>query len=457
MKKRLFITTVIIWIVLLTVVFAEYYSTVKNIVADYGETINISARVITTDENEYISIDDVLKGSGYQLGWEPYHSAVIVYNPVLKENMYVYLYENKIWNGVEFINYDRDQILISNGCAYITPKVLADLTHQSFTYNMNPVLEVADRDKYRRNGNVETFNGIHILNGYYAFEQINITDEMAKDYADAVNKIAATLPAEVNVYNMAIPNSAEYYAPKEYSGDLYNAYNTIYESLDERVVPVNVYNILYEHADDYIFFNGDHHWTQRGAYYAFKEFMNVKGVELPYEYIDVYGRINSENVVGSFASLLKDTPGEKMISGNAELLERFYPPYTIEKNVYNDCRLEKFAGTGPLINKYINAYSTFIGGDVPVAQLHNNYINDGSTLCIIKDSYANAFAVWAACNYEYVYLVDIRCFNGANGIEEKMDMATFQQVTDFDDLLIMSYPNTIADFVLRDYIRKFAG
>ena len=219
---------------------------------------------------------------------------------------------------------------------------------------------------------------------------------------------------------------------------------------------MDIYGALFNKADDFIFFNSDHHWTHRGAYYAFEEFMKVKGTPLEKNYLEIFGRINSKNVIGSFANLMKGTEGEMLVRSNSELLERFIPPYNITKDVYNDCSLLKYSASGPLINKNILAYGTFIGGDVPVAKLHNEQITDGSTLCILKDSYANAFATWAICNYEYVYLVDIRCFNGANGLEEPFNMKTFQEVTGFNDLLIMSYPNTIGDYVLRDYIRKFA-
>lgn len=455
MKRKLIVFAICLWTVMGTLAFAEYTPVIKNIVAENGTVQNVSARIIDVGGKPYVSIDDILKGSGYQLGWEPYHSAVIVYNPVLQGNMYVYLGQSKIWDGIDFIYYD-EPFVIENGCAYISEKTLADLTRHRFTYKIKEAEVLNEYDKYRRAGNVSVYNGINLLNGYYAFESVVITDEMAIDYAAAVNTIAAGLPENVRVFNMAIPNSSEYYAPKEYSTDLKSKYDIIYKNLSERVTPVDIYTTLFNKADDYIFFNSDHHWTQRGAYYAFEEFMRVKGSPLERNYLETFGRVNSQNVIGSFANLMKGTEGEMLVRSNSELLERFYPPYNITKDVYNDCCLQKYSASGPLINKNILAYGTFIGGDVPVAKLHNQQIKDGSTLCILKDSYANAFAVWAICNYEYVYLVDIRCFNGANGHNEPFDMRTFQQVTGFNDLLIMSYPNTIGDYVLRDYIRKFA-
>lgn len=428
---------------------AEYPVRYENISLTGTYNMEYPVRSIESDK-KYVSADDTLKGAGYQLGWEPYHSAIIVYNPVINANMYIYLNENKIWDGREF-RYYENSIILQDGMAYISEEMLFDVVRDSYKKASN---STSFEDAYRRSGNVWCYNGIYLLNGWYAFEKIDITDEAALDYAAAVNAVAASLPENVNVYSMLIPNSAVFYAPKEYAGSIIPGYEKIYNSLSGRVKPVDIYPALLNHADKFIYFNTDHHWTHRGAYYAFEEFMKQKGINV--DYINYYGRNNTKNVVGSFESLMKGTEGADLIRGCGETLERFIPPYTITKNVYNDCALQKYIGTGPLINKNINAYSTFIGGDVPVTQIHNEHLSDGSTLCIIKDSYANAFATWAAVNYEYVYLVDIRCFNGANGHTEEFHINDFYNVTGFDDLIIMSYPNTVADSVLRYYIKSFS-
>lgn len=424
----------------------------ENIVVTGVAQMNISARTMEKDSIKYICIDDVLKASGFELGWESYHGAVIVYNPSLQCNMYVYLSRNEIFDGREFIAYS-EPIVVYNGYAYITEKMLADLTRGIFVYEIKPPVVESPFDKYRRSGNVDNYNGIYLLGQWYAFEMVDLTEEMLLDYALAVNTVAENLPEDVNVYNMAIPNSAEYYAPKIYSTGLREKYHVIYENLSERVQAVDIYQALFDHADESIFFNTDHHWTQRGAYYAYECFTQLKGIHIEEPHLKTCTKFHTQNVVGSFASLMKGTPGEEYLKVGGELLERFIPPYNITKEVYYDCDMQKLMGTGPLINKYLHAYGTFLGGDVPVAKLHNKDKNDGSTLCIIKDSYANAFATWAICDYEYVYLVDIRCFNGANGMEEPFTIKRFQENTGFDDLLIMSYPNTIYDYVLRNYIK----
>ncbi len=454
--KKLVLVCMVLLLCLSSAANAAEYSLINNTLslADIYD-IGFSPRKLNLGEKTYISADDALKAAGYELGWEPNDRAIIVYDPLTAETRYIYIHDNKIWNGIRFIYYNG-AVAIKDDAAYISEEMLNDIMKPGFSQNIYPqnkdVLSI--EDGYRLSGNVDCYNGIYLLNGWYAFEMIDITNEGALDYAEAVNAVAAAVPKHVNVYNMLIPNSAVFYAPKGYAGNILSQYEKIYENLDTRVTPVDIYPSLLLHADDFIYFNTDHHWTHRGAYYAFEEFMRQKGKTV--NYLDYFPQNNTKNVVGSFAGLMNGTMGATLINNYGETLERFIPPYTITKDVYNDCALQKHVATGPLINDNIKTYSTFIGGDVPVTKIHNKDLSNGLTLCIIKDSYANAFSTWAAANYEYVYLVDIRCFNGANGYTEEFDINDFYNVTGFDDLLIMSYPNTVADSVLRYYIRSFS-
>jgi len=45
---------------------------------------------------------------------------------------------------------------------------------------------------------------------------------------------------------------------------------------------VHAFEELQKHTNEYLFFNTDHHWTGRGAYYAYRAFCNSAGF-MPYE------------------------------------------------------------------------------------------------------------------------------------------------------------------------------
>ena len=53
-------------------------------------------------------------------------------------------------------------------------------------------------------------------------------------------------------------------------------------------------------------------------------------------------------------------------------------------------------------------YATFAGGDQAYNYVHNEAITDGSSVLIVKDSYANAFIPFLIDHYEYIYWIDFR-------------------------------------------------
>ncbi|MBR4852393.1 MAG: hypothetical protein IKV01_02190, partial [Clostridia bacterium] len=61
---------------------------------------------------------------------------------------------------------------------------------------------------------------------------------------------------------------------------------------------VNLKNVYLEHAEEYLFFKSDHHWTHRGAYYAYSEFIKSVGMTpTPIEDFDV--EIITDKYIGS--------------------------------------------------------------------------------------------------------------------------------------------------------------
>src|SRR5699024_10575244 len=55
-------------------------------------------------------------------------------------------------------------------------------------------------------------------------------------------------------------------------------FDYIYGHLDSSIVQVPVLDVLRQHNGEYLYFKTDHHWTADGAYYAYQELMNKKGV-----------------------------------------------------------------------------------------------------------------------------------------------------------------------------------
>ena len=103
-------------------------------------------------------------------------------------------------------------------------------------------------------------------------------------------------------------------------------------------------------------------------------------------------------------------------------------------------------------------YTTFIGGDMPLIK-YTTDVKNGEKLVIIKESFGNAFATWAVNNYEEVYIIDPRQWNGFNAQSDHGEfnlVKFYNEVCQFDDLMIISYPGS-ATAGLRNAISKLVG
>ncbi len=281
-----------------------------------------------------------------------------------------------------------------------------------------------------------------ILNRSFIFEQTVIDDEAAKEYVDIVDKIAEELP-EVNVYNMIVPDAYELYAPKKYSTGQIDMINNIYRRL-RSAEPVDVTYALAEHADEKIFFNTDHHWTQRGAYYAWARFMEQKGMSV--SSLSEFKEINT-SMMGSFASMLSSEERLLYLDSPTEEFERFMPIYDTVSKVYGDMEMQEYIYDAPVLNLGFNDYASFLTGDNPLTVIDSG-VDNGKSIAVIKESVGNPLCVWAVNNYDKIYVIDIRGFEDGT-----FNIKDFYDLTGFDDLLIESYPTTIASDDLRGHIK----
>ena len=315
-------------------------------------------------------------------------------------------------------------------------------------YKRDVMKDTLVTDEYRYEFLEGTYNGIDIYGKageYMAAEPVVISDSSGTRYAEAVNKFAELVP-EANVYNILAPNSAEFYAPFGKKQDCASAIRKIYSQLSNDVVPINVVQTLMDHAGENIFFKTDHHWTQRGAYYAYLEYADAIGLSVP-----ALGEFENETIYGyegSFVNFTSGTNGSELLKANADVLEKFYPIVEYSGKAYNDMYLSDYICDVSAVMRNENSYSAFMNGDYPIGVYETN-VNNGRSVVIIKESYGNAFAVWALNNYEKVYMVDSRMFNGFVYGEQHNNPFKIKEFYDavggFDDLVIINYPVAAAN------------
>ena len=263
-------------------------------------------------------------------------------------------------------------------------------------------------------------SGVYIYKNM-AFELCGGSDSAAEDYASAISEFKKSAP-EFTVYNMVVPTHTEFGLPERVAREAYSASQSqniqkVYSSYTEDVKPINCYNKLCEHIDEYIYFNTDHHWTGLGSYYAYQAFCEQTG-QTPLQLSDCTEN-KKDGFTGTFSDCAEDLKSDSVYYWTF--------PYATHAMRQEEPGTELYQMD--IYYEYIDAgsglYSTFICGDSCLFIEYNDENKNGKKIAVVKESYGNAFVPYLTYNYEEVHVIDSRYFTGSiktymqeNGISE---------------------------------------
>lgn len=270
-----------------------------------------------------------------------------------------------------------------------------------------------------------------------AYSMYYFVQESATTYIDAVNRAAAELSGQTNVYDILVPNQSGVLLSDEELDKIGGSDQKLaidyYYSKMQGVKTVDVFTGLKEHNDEYIFFRTDHHWTADGAYYAYEEFCNKKGVK-PISRDD-RKKDTFEGFLGSFYTSLQNPDMKK----NPDTVYAYEPIGTNDMTYWNSDGTEQEWNVIRDVEGWDEStlYSTFVGGDKPLAIVENPQITDGSSCVVLKESYGNAFIPFLVDHYQTIYILDYRYCN-VNVLDYVRDKKA-------DDLIIINNISLVGD------------
>ena len=260
-----------------------------------------------------------------------------------------------------------------------------------------------------------------------------------KRYAAAVNTLANLLGDDVQTFSMPVPNSAEFYAGKNWNTGKYSQkamFETLQENLGENVTYVDAYSVLAKHTDEYIYFRTDHHWTHQGAYYAYTALCKAAGFTAEPQSKFATGKW--ENFVGSMYTYISSYPQSAILKENPDTVHYWKPNADCTTYYYSNTDLNDgvLMGTICVIREEVdNKYLTFMGGDHPVTIVTTD--TEGPCIMVIKESYGNALISWLTSHYSKIILIDPReYFDNRSDI----DLKAFAESQGVDQLLVINYP-----------------
>ncbi len=292
-----------------------------------------------------------------------------------------------------------------------TEQTTAPLQHQTDPEPENDIQTEPDESSSKPEEDftvgVEQVNGILISNGR-ALQVFGGIYSMGEWYASVINSYRAALDDSVRMYSVVVPTATQYYLSGRFrsmSGDEIKAINDIYAQLAPGITPVDVYTVLGEHTDEYIYFNTDHHWTGRGAYYAYTSF--AKAANFTPKELAGY----NTHYLDSFLGTLYSATLDRSLYDNPDYVEYYDIP--IEYEAYRFNRGAPFTPVPTtLLGEYAsgqNSYSVFLHGDFPLIKVITANKN-GRKALVVKESYGNAFSTFLVPHYEELYIVDERYF-----------------------------------------------
>lgn len=163
---------------------------------------------------------------------------------------------------------------------------------------------------------------------------------------------------------------------------------------------VNLKEIFLAHADEYLYLKSDHHWNQRGAYYAYYAFAQSVGLTpTPLDRFEV--KILNTKYIGSMYNYTKD----ERVKSFYDTVEAFIPTKACTLTIHKN---GKTTTHDTCINLKNGGYTSFIYGDNGYTVINVPENPQDMTALVFKDSYGNAMVPFLTEHYGNIIVVDAR-------------------------------------------------
>ena len=303
-----------------------------------------------------------------------------------------------------------------------------------------------------------SYAGNVVVVGTRAMEIPTSCDDIIVRYADAVDHLSEALGQDVRTISLVTPNGGEFYSPESMHTGLHSQKAMIelcYGSMNDDVLRVDAYSELEKHTGDYIYFRTDHHWTQLGAYHAYRKFCEAAGFDaVP---LSDFESGSYENFVGSMYTFTSGYPQSQVLLDNPDTLTYYLPIRETHAMCYPDATLTNgypvsVVYTG-LDSATTNKYLCFIGGDTPVCVIESDA--EGGVCMVLKESYGNAFVPFLTSHYSRIIVIDPREFNRDG--KPTLDLRQFAKEQGVNDLLVINYPYMINSLNYVKWLDRLVG
>lgn len=265
-----------------------------------------------------------------------------------------------------------------------------------------------------------------------AMEMYSISKTKLTEYANVINTFQQRVP-DKKVYVMLAPTRIAFYGPQEYKSGSHSQPDGIqiaYSAMNPEIVTIDAYSEINKHKNEYVYFRTDHHWTARGAYYAYTAFCKQTGDN--FQPLSNYQSGESDGFVGS---MYRYTQSENLKNA-PDIVEYFMPLNNATGQYFSSADMadgKNLRIVSTEIEGASNKYMTFIQGDKPLIKITTDNPN-GRKILLIKESYGNALAPFLCENYSEIYVLDPR----QDGVTD-MNLTQFVNDNGINEILFLNY------------------
>ena len=237
----------------------------------------------------------------------------------------------------------------------------------------------------------------------YLFDKTASTSDKAHTNIAAIRNFAKSI--ERDVYVTVAPTSTWINADRLPNGmpvlDEVSLSNELTQALSpiESAHVVYLYDMLMSHKEEQLYYRTDHHWTTKGAGYAYEQI--ASDMDLPVHDISEYEKKEASDFYGTHFAKYKG------ILVPADTIEYYDVPVKglelQQRTVDNLIDTDKLTG--------YDKYAAFMYGN-DGKEIVRADKGIGRDLIIFKDSYANCLIPYLTMNYDNITVIDLRYFGG---------------------------------------------
>lgn len=265
------------------------------------------------------------------------------------------------------------------------------------------------------------------------FDISDSTQKQLDKNLQAVTSFASRHPGKVTfllapsasvIYPEMLPAGAPMVDENAMLDDIFAQVSSAADVIDMRPV-------FTQQKEQYLYYKTDHHWTTQGAYLAYEQFCQLKGLS-PFD-TNAY---QAESVPGFYGTHYSATRRWNVQPDTIT----YYPldnPMTIfdigAETEYTPRTTESMINTEKFGTR--DKYAAFLDGNNGYSVIEGN--GEGSIL-VLKDSYANCFVPFLTANYEKIGVVDLRNFS--YGLDSTIESEGYDQI-----LILYNFQTFIAD------------